>query len=279
MMKITCGNCGKECDKPAKEINRHLNQGRTVFYCSLTCSTQNTKTTTKTIKSSCLFCGKEIQTTTHKKHKKCCSKQCSAKYAKTFVDKDKISESIKKLWDNGVYGDRFLPIPRLFKCVVCGITFNKVIDNWTYKTHPPKTCSDECYKKRLSKLARENPNCGGETNYRKYIYDNVWMDSKWEVEMAKWFDENKIEWDRSKKRHQFFWTDENGLKRRYYPDFYLPQYKVYVDTKNPYLMKCDEYKINQVVKENKVKIFCGSVDEIKKMLTQSLNSNILILDA
>ena len=60
------------------------------------------------------------------------------------------------------------------------------------------------------------------------------------------------------------WTDKDGNKRRYYPDFYLPDYNVYLDPKNRYLIKVDEYKINRVIKENGIKLCWGLLEDVKK---------------
>jgi len=90
------------------------------------------------------------------------------------------------------------------------------------------------------------------------------MDSKWEVEMAAWMDVSGIKWERSRKHHMFWWTDSDGNKRRYYPDFYLPAYNVYLDPKNKYLSKIDEYKLNQVIRENKIHLIWGLLENVKK---------------
>jgi len=118
----------------------------------------------------------------------------------------------------------------------------------------------------MQKNSRANPNCGGDTNYKKYKYGGVWMDSKWEVELASWMDNRDIKWERSRKLHQFMWTDKDGNKRRYYPDFYLPYYNVYLDPKNKYLIEVDKYKINSVIKENRIRLFWGLLENVKKEL-------------
>ena len=64
----------------------------------------------------------------------------------------------------------------------------------------------------------------------------------------------------------FWWTDDKGNKRRYYPDFYLPEYKTYVDPKNKYLVQMDKYKITQVIKENGIRLIWGQLDYVKKEL-------------
>ena len=49
-----------------------------------------------------------------------------------------------------------------------------------------------------------------------------------------------VEWERPIPLN---WMDSEGVKHRYYPDFYLPEYNIYLDPKNSYLMKKDEEKI------------------------------------
>jgi hypothetical protein len=41
-----------------------------------------------------------------------------------------------------------------------------------------------------------------------------------------------------------------------------------VGAENPYLMKCDEYKIKSVVKENKIILIYGCIDDVKKELKE-----------
>jgi hypothetical protein len=131
---------------------------------------------------------------------------------------------------------------------------------------PIKTCSKECYSQYLSKITKANPNCGGETGYRHYKYKDVWMDSTWEVKIAKWMDDVGIKWERSRKRHMFWWTDDNSDKRRYYPDFYLPDFNVYLDPKNKYKIKQDQIKMERVIQENGIVLYWGLLENIKKEL-------------
>src|SRR5208337_4923029 len=85
MTSIICSKCGKECEKPTKEISRQIKQGRTKFYCSISCSTKDILTVHSSIKAVCLWCKKEFDTTTHIKARKCCSTDCAHKYAQSFV--------------------------------------------------------------------------------------------------------------------------------------------------------------------------------------------------
>lgn len=81
--------------------------------------------------------------------------------------------------------------------------------------------------------------------------------------VAKELDENQIKWERPS---YFIWKDDTGNEHRYYPDFYLPEYNVYLDPKNDYLI------------ENKSARFgITDVEKIKKVSEQN-NIKILILD-
>lgn len=144
---------------------------------------------------------------------------------------------------------------KTLKCIICNNEFTVK----GYKIR--KTCSKKCKNLLGQKLSRDNPNCGGETNYKRYIYNDITMDSSWEVNLAKYLDKNDIKWIRSR-TIIFYWTDNKGNKRRYYPDFYLPELNVYLDPKNEYKLLCDKEKIQKVIKENNIKLITGSVENI-----------------
>jgi hypothetical protein len=110
-------------------------------------------------------------------------------------------------------------------------------------------------KARQSERAKAR-GLGGETNYYKYKYAGVNMDSQWEVDVAIWLDSHKIVWERNK-RHVFSWIDTEGESHRYYPDFYLPAHNVYLDPKNKYLIEKDRLKIETVMKTHSIKIIWG----------------------
>ena len=146
---------------------------------------------------------------------------------------------------------------RIPNCIICG---NEL--KYAKGQKVKKTCSKECYAKLMSDNAKQNINCGGETNYKRYVYNGISMDSTWEVEVAKLMDSLGIKWYRSKKLC-LWWYDDKNNKRRYHPDFYLPNFDVYLDTKNKYLMKQDKYKIQKVLENNKVNLIVGSLKVVK----------------
>lgn len=183
-----------------------------------------------------------------------CSRNCSNSHIHSNESKNKISKSVKKyLMDNP---EKRKPISIEFReCLICNIKFE--IETWRKK----KTCGKECFCKLMSKNSRLNPNCGGETNFKKFKYNDIWMDSSWEVNIAKWLDENCVKWKRDRKMN-FKWTDVDGKSRRYYPDFYLEKYDVYLDPKNKYLIEKDTYKINKVQSENNIRVIFGLQENV-----------------
>lgn len=114
------------------------------------------------------------------------------------------------------------------------------------------------HRSRASINAKKN-NLGG---YRPHpnkgvYYNGIWLDSKWEERVAKSLDEHLILWERPKVG--FIWND---LGNKYYPDFYLVDYDVYLDPKNPYLQIKDATKILESQIRNNIKVIVLSENEL-----------------
>jgi hypothetical protein len=211
-------------------------------FCSSVCSASfnNKKRTVKTKISNCLECNVILTSTINEK--KFCQ-NCLRKRHNTYNVKNK--NKIK------------------CTCVVCFKEFN-------YFTKK-KTCSKGCFSKLLHINSTNNPNCGGETNYKRYTYKNISFDSSWEIEIAKFLDKKNIVWERSRK-HLLHWYDSTNTKRRYYPDFYLPKYNLYIDTKNPYKQKLDTEKIQYLQKH--YSIIVGNVENCKSNINNILDAQM-----
>lgn len=80
------------------------------------------------------------------------------------------------------------------------------------------------------------------------------LQSSYELEFSKILDENNIKWIRP----SFLKYSD----KKYFPDFYLPQFNVYFDTKNDYLIIKDAQKIASVIQENNIKLFIIRKDQI-----------------
>ena len=93
------------------------------------------------------------------------------------------------------------------------------------------------------------------------IYKGVMLDSTWELELAKSLDENNIKWIRPK---PIQWEDSKNVKHNYFPDFYLSEYDIFVDPKNPHAYNIQKDKIDILKIQIKNLIFLRSMKEIKE---------------
>jgi hypothetical protein len=107
-------------------------------------------------------------------------------------------------------------------CIVCGSTIK-------YKY--TKTCSNKCYKIRLSDMAKSRQ--VHPQNGKTVTYNGVKLSSRFEMIVAISLDENNIKWTRPS---PLKYIDPTGKQRNYFPDFYLPEYNVYLDPKNDFLI-------------------------------------------
>jgi hypothetical protein len=116
----------------------------------------------------------------------------------------------------------------------------------------------ELTKQHLSKLAIDRE-FGGK-NYRKtFNHNGIILESSYELAVAIELDNNNINWIRPKRMP---WIDPIGKRRHYTPDFYLPDYDIYLDPKNDYLIKKDLNKIILCSSQNNVKIYMLSKLEL-----------------
>ena len=92
----------------------------------------------------------------------------------------------------------------------------------------------------------------GGKNYRKtFEYNGIFLESSYELRVAKELDKNNIKWIRPKRLK---WIDDSGKQRHYTPDFYLNDFNIYLDPKNDYLIKIDSVKVNLCSIQNNVTI-------------------------
>lgn len=111
---------------------------------------------------------------------------------------------------------------------------------------------------KLSRLAKER----GLGGYRPHPnkgerYNGRFFDSKWEVRVAKSLDENSIRWEQPKVG--FVWNDRGS---RYYPDFFLPEFGVYLDPKNSFLREKDKEKIENAQSRNNIRVLVLTEDQL-----------------
>lgn len=131
-------------------------------------------------------------------------------------------------------------------CTNCNMSF-------TYTGYyNKKTCSREC---RISSSTSRTYRNGSR---KTYYYNNVVLESSWELEIAGLLDTYNITWQRP---DPISWVDTNNKVHMYYPDFYLTEYNIYLDPKNPYCMELDKQKMKKISK--KINIIFGDLELIK----------------
>jgi len=207
----------------------------------------------------CVHCVKGLSYS--QRNNKFCSKACSVSHnnvgrkGKKYVVSEKGRDSLRRT----LAKNRPLMIKNY-----CKVSFTncKICDKFMVNSKR-KTCSRECQiiastgmrtyqngRKRLYKY------------YNKWTNNIVTLESSYEYETALFLDEKDINWIRPK---PIKWFDAMNKSRMYYPDFYLPDFNLYLDPKNPYVMKLDENKMNIVSKQ--IAVVYGGLDKIKNTIS------------
>lgn len=211
----------------------------------------------------CKHCNNPIPP--HKKQNIFCNSSCSAKYnnrkklPRTEESKIKTAKSVckylgidytprKKPKENPLIKAAVnkLPHTKIRQCTYCTKFFDHGLRNST-------TCSDECFIAVKVKLNMKG---------KKYYHNNIELDSSWEKKIACFLDDRDIKWIRPK---PLGWIDQKGKKRKYFPDFYLPEHNLYLDPKNPLVRKKQQEKVNYFL-SNYSNIIIDTYDNIMAYL-------------
>lgn len=91
-------------------------------------------------------------------------------------------------------------------------------------------------------------------------YRGIKFDSSWEVELAIRLDALGLAWTRP---DPIPWVDDDGISHHYFPDFFLPNFNVYLDPKNPQAFKAQEKKIACLIAQYSNLVFLKSLDECR----------------
>jgi len=204
--------------------------------------------------TNCISCGKTLIN----EQLKFCSHACSAKYHNarrgpvSEIQKDKIRKSIISHYMNNTVEKQKI----ICECVICKVLFE------TTKTR--MTCSPQCYATLARQNSRNNPKCGGQKHTHRIRVKNIQqteftLESSYELTLANDLNNHQVLWIRP----SFFWyIDQDNRRRRYYPDFYLPEYNTYLDPKNDYLIQVDSEKVYRTSTQNNVQIFILNKDQL-----------------
>jgi hypothetical protein len=101
-----------------------------------------------------------------------------------------------------------------------------------------------------------------------YENKNVILQSTWEVTIADWLATNNVVWIRPSKRLKWYDTTLD-VERTYLPDFYLKDFNVYLDVKNPLKQKEDADKISQLIEL--FPLYVGDIGVIQSMVSNLIS--------
>ena len=91
----------------------------------------------------------------------------------------------------------------------------------------------------------------GRAKWYKHVKPNgvvIKVQGRWELAFARWLDAKGFEY--KSHRDWIDYVDENSDKRTYYPDFYVVEWKSYVDVKNQYHYDLNREKFDQIRASN-----------------------------
>ena len=213
----------------------------------------------------CAECGSSIKY--DKRHNKFCCRSCAglyngrAKGGQSEATKNSIAASLKKY--HSETSKQVKCIGRSCKIfeITCKVCSKTRLVNSSKKNRV--TCGDRDCVTHASVGMRTYQNGSRKPVWYFNPYENkeVLLDSSWEVIIADLLIEQNIKWIRPE---PVKWYDDNNISRLYYPDFYLTDYDLYLDPKNPYCMEKDKEKLNKVCKL--ITLEYGSLDHIKQII-------------
>mgnify|MGYP002129030368 CR=1 FL=1 len=167
-----------------------------------------------------------------------CSRKCAN--SRNWNAEDRLKKSIASKNSEKAKAARLAqrnrPIPPGWKikiqrpiqiCIKC----NKEIVSVRYKKD--RKYHAECWRSCSGGL---QPNS---TIKHRSIYKSAQMDSGSELQFAKLLDKQKIKWIKNKDIF-FLYVGVNGKERKYYPDFFLPEYDLWIEIKGKFYADLDE---------------------------------------
>ncbi len=146
-------------------------------------------------------------------------------------------------------------------------TSRKIVE--TRKKNGKNRHTEEC-KDKLRECALNSPHRRLVRSIRDYIKKDgsiVKLDSSWEEKLAMRLDDLNVEWDRP---DPIKWVDKMGRSRNYFPDFYLPEHKIYLDPKNPAAYLQQKEKVEWLKLNRKDVIFLLNLQEILSFVPRSI---------
>lgn len=191
-----------------------------------------------------------------------CSRSCANSRKHSQKTKEKISKSINS------------KIIRRY-CLDCGKQIRKTNKSgYCRKCYYKHRIISEETRQKLSENSIKH-NCGGFNKKKCIDYNGKKLDSSYELLVAQSLDKNHINWIRQK---SLKYIDSLGKIHNYTPDFYLPDFDIYLDPKNDFLINNinphlgfkDTDKIKWVCIQNNAKIIILNKNQLDWNIIKTL---------
>jgi len=202
----------------------------------------------------CIFCKKELKEKNYIHQKRC------------SLNPDKIILKKSKKWLLAMKKRRGKGQNQYTKAVRLGLNKPVISDETRKKLSEAssKRVWTEAQKKKHSKIMRKTvlkyPDSYSASNISGRVktinYKGFKLKGSWELITALFLNKRKIKWTNKIKPFNYFWKNKNHL---YFPDFYLPKYKLYIEVKG-YETKRDRAKWKNfpkkllILKNNEIKL-------------------------
>ena len=243
--KVKCPDCGQEISKSnfLRHQKRHIEHPE---------SFKEPKYILDHDGLDCKFCGKTCKNRNSLcNHERLCKKNPNGQVS-PFVEHN--SDPNRVVWNKGLTKETDVRLQKQGESI-----------KRHYESHPGTFTGrshTEEYKEQQRLLAIDR-GLGGFNMRRGILYKDTKLDSSYEVAVAKSLDEHQIKWERCKR---FPYKTVDGKLHYYTPDFYLPDFDIYLDPKNDFLI-------------NNINPRTGINDVVKiKMVCEQNNIKVLVLD-
>jgi len=216
----------------------------------------------------CKFCDKKCKNDNSlRNHERLCKKNPNKQIiVSNFIEYNKKRKDLGIKGCNQYTKARELGLP---KPIISNETRKKISENSKKRkyTEEDKIKHSEIMK-RVVELHPDSYTKNNVVGRVKNIeYNGVKLKGSWELIVVKWFDENDIEWEHETKYFEYEWEGS----RRYYPDFYLPKFNLFIEVKG-YETERDREKWRSV--PNLIVLKKNEIDLIKKNQFEVNNLNL-----
>jgi len=229
--------------------------------------------------SLCTLCNRKISKFAYSRHLNACT---AGKIKEKLPPSEKLTNGKTVRWLESMNSRKGNGTNQYTKAKALGLPKPTVSDETRKKLreHCGKRVWTFVQRKNMSDHAKRR-SLGGSFINTKCEYNGHKFGSSYEVEVAKSLDNNSIRWVKPKK---FNYTDPFYKSRQYTPDFYLPDFDVYLDPKNDFLINninpsmgfsdCDKIKIVEKTHSIRVLILDKNMLTWSKIQEQLSNARV-----